>query len=430
MATTEKRDYYDVLGIQKTAPIDEIKKAYRRLALKYHPDKNPGDAEAEEKFKEAAEAYGVLSDEEKRARYDRFGHQGVGGGGFDPNQFADFGDILGDLFGFGDFFGGGGRRGRGSRPARGNDLRYDLQLEFMEAAFGREVTLDVPRVTQCKTCDGSGAKPGTQPVTCTGCAGRGQIRYSQGFFAVARTCPQCGGSGRVIRDACATCNGAGRVREEKKITVKIPAGVDDGSRLRVAAEGESGFNGGPPGDLYVFISVREHERFTRRDYDIHAEQAVSFTQAALGAEVNVLTIEGEEQLRVPAGTQPNQVFRLRGKGVPFLDGTGRGDHYVHVAVRIPTALNDEQRALLEQLAKLEGENPIAEKGVFEKVKEFFSLARARASQIRLFRGENHRDHAAPRSRRRHPFARARHPLVRAVDDRHDGRRLDHGRRVP
>src|ERR1043166_2311210 len=289
MATTEKRDYYEVLGVQRTASIDEIKKAYRRMAVQYHPDKNPGDATAEEKFKEAAEAYGVLSDEEKRARYDRYGHQGVGSVGFDPNQFADFGDILGDLFGFGDFF--GTSRRRSTRPARGNDLRYDLTLSFEEAVFGKDVTLEVPRTITCATCSGSGAKPGTQPVTCSGCGGRGQIRYSQGFFAVSRTRPQCGGAGKVIKDPCVTCNGAGRVREEKKIAVKIPAGVDDGSRLRVAGEGESGFNGGPSGDLYVFISVREHPKFTRRDYDIHSEQSISFTQAALGAEIHTDTIE-------------------------------------------------------------------------------------------------------------------------------------------
>jgi molecular chaperone DnaJ len=372
MATTEKRDYYEILGIPRGASLDEIKKAYRKLAVKHHPDKNPGDPEAEGKFKEAAEAYGVLSDEEKRARYDRYGHQGMSGmGGFDPNQFADFGDILGDLFGFGDFFGTRGGR-RGNRAARGNDLRYDLQLEFMDAVFGKEISLTIPRTITCATCSGSGARPGTQPVTCTGCGGRGQIRYSQGFFAVARTCPQCGGAGKVIKDPCSSCSGAGRLREEKKISVKIPPGVDDGSRLRVAGEGESGFNGGPAGDLYVFISVREHPKFTRRDYDVHAEQPISFTQAALGGEINVETIDGHEPLRVPAGTQPNQVFRLRGKGIPYLDGSGRGDHYVHVAVRIPTSLSDEQRTLLEQLAAIEGEHPPGEKGVFEKVKDFFS----------------------------------------------------------
>ena len=370
MATTEKRDYYEVLGVPRNAGIDDIKKAYRRMALQFHPDKNPGDAQAEEKFKEAAEAYGILSDDDKRARYDRYGHTGVGGmGGFDPNQFADFSDILGDLFGFGDFF--GASRKRTTRPARGNDLRYDLTLSFEEAVFGKEVSLSIPRVITCSTCSGSGAKEGTSPVTCSGCGGRGQVRYSQGFFAVARTCPQCGGAGRVIKDPCPTCNGAGRVREEKTLPVKIPAGVDEGSRLRVPGEGESGYNGGPSGDLYVFISVAEHEKFTRRDYDIHSEQAISFTQAALGAEVQTDTIDGPETLRVPSGTQPNQVFRLRGKGVQFLQGPGRGDHYVHVSVRIPSALSDEQRQLLEQFAAMEGENPPDARGVFGKVKDFF-----------------------------------------------------------
>ena len=371
MATIEKRDYYEVLGVARTAGLDEIKKAYRKLALKYHPDKNPGDAEAEEKFKEAAEAYSVLSDEEKRARYDRYGHQGAaaGFGGFDPNQFADFGDILGDLFGFGDFF--GTNRRRSTRPARGNDLRYDLQIEFMDAAFGKEVTLNIPRVVTCETCHGNGSKPGTQPVTCSGCGGRGQIRYSQGFLAVSRTCPQCGGAGKVIKDPCATCNGAGRVQEEKKISVKIPGGVDDGSRLRVPGEGEAGYNGGPAGDLYVFLSVREHPKFTRRDYDIHSNQTITFTQAALGAEVATETIDGQETLRVPLGTQPAQIFRLRGKGVQFLDGSGRGDHYVHVNVRIPTSLSDEQRTLLEQFAALEGEAP-SERGFVDKMKDFFA----------------------------------------------------------
>jgi len=372
MATTEKRDYYEILGLSRTASIDEIKKAYRRLAVQHHPDKNPGDATAEEKFKEAAEAYGVLSDDEKRARYDRFGHQGVSGmGGFDPNQFADFGDILGDLFGFGDFFGNSRRRG-GSRAARGADLRYDLTLSFEDAVFGKEVSLDIPRSVTCTTCNGSGAKAGTQPVTCTACAGRGQIRYAQGFFAVSRTCPQCGGAGKVIKDPCATCDGAGRMREEKKISVKVPAGVDDGSRLRVAGEGEGGHNGGPAGDLYVFITVREHAKFQRRDYDIHAEEPVSMTQAALGAEITIETINGPETLRIPPGTQPNQVFRLRGKGVQFIDSSGRGDHFVHAVVKVPTSLTDEQRQLLEQLAVTSGEEVSGGRRVLDKVKDFFT----------------------------------------------------------
>jgi molecular chaperone DnaJ len=369
MSTIEKRDYYEVLGVARTANADDIKKAYRKLAVQHHPDRNPGDASAEEKFKEAAEAYGVLSDEEKRARYDRFGHQGMSGmGGFDPNQFADFGDILGDLFGLGDFFGTRGRRG-GSRPARGNDLRYDLHLEFMEAVFGKEVTLNIPRSITCSTCSGSGAKAGTQPVTCTGCQGRGQVRYSQGIFAVVRTCPQCGGAGK---DPCASCAGAGRVREEKQITVRIKPGVYDGARLPLPGEGESGYNGGPAGNLYLFIQVGEHPKFERREFDIHSVHTVSFTQAALGGETEVETVDGADTMKIGAGTQPNEVIRLRGKGVPSLDGTGRGDHYVHIAVRIPTSINDEQRQLLERLAAIEGENPPGEKGVFDKVKEFFS----------------------------------------------------------
>ena len=370
MAATEKRDYYEVLGLARTGSLDDIKKAYRKSAVKLHPDKNPGDPHAEEKFKEAAEAYGVLSDDEKRARYDRFGHSGLSGmGGFDPSQFADFGDILGDLFGFGDIFGSGRRRG--NRPLRGNDLRYDLSLTFEEAVFGKDISISVPRVITCATCSGTGAKPGTTPATCSGCGGRGQIRYSQGFFAVARTCPQCGGAGKVIKDPCATCGGAGRIREDKSLSVKIPAGVDEGSRLRIGSEGEAGFNGGPAGDLYVFISVKPHPKFTRRDYDIHSEQSVSVTAAALGAEITTDTIDGPEALRIPPGTQPNQVFRLRSKGVQFLQGPGRGDHYVHVSVRVPTTLTDEQRALLERFAELSGESPSDGRGMIDKVKDFF-----------------------------------------------------------
>jgi molecular chaperone DnaJ len=374
MATTEKRDYYEVLGVLRSASVEEVKKAYRKAALKYHPDKNPGDPEAEERFKEAAEAYSVLSDSERRGRYDRFGHQGVSGfqgGGFDSAQFADFADILGDLFGFGDIFGGGGRR-RTTRPMRGSDLRYDLAIDFEDAVFGTEASLEIPRAVTCQSCSGSGAKPGTSPVSCTGCGGAGQIRFTQGFFAVARTCPQCGGAGKVIKERCTDCGGAGRIREQKTIQVKIPAGVDEGSRLRVAGEGESGANGGPAGDLFVFLSVRDHDRFARRDYDIHSEQSISFTQAALGTEIETATVHGAETLRIPPGTQPEQVFRLRGKGVPYLNGNGRGDHHVHVSVRVPTTLTDEQRALMEKLAELEGEEPDDRRNVFDKVKDFFA----------------------------------------------------------
>jgi molecular chaperone DnaJ len=366
-----KRDYYEVLGVAREATLEEIKKAYRRLAVKYHPDKNPGDREAEENFKEAAEAYAVLSDTEKRARYDRFGHDAAaaGFGGFDPSQFVDFSDILGDLFGFGEVFGGGRRRS--NRPARGSDLRYDLRLDFQQAVFGAEIPIEFPRTITCVTCHGSGSKPGSQPATCSGCGGRGQIRFSQGFLSVARTCPQCGGSGKVITSPCGDCAGAGRTREQKKVAVKIPAGVDDGTRLRIAGEGEAGHNGGPAGDLYVFLSVEAHPRFARRDYDLHAEEPVTFTQAALGADIEVETIHGSETVKVPAGTQPDHVVRLRGKGVPFVDGRGRGDHYVHIKVRVPTSLTDEQRTLLEQLAEIEGKAPEG-RGVFDKVKDFFA----------------------------------------------------------
>jgi molecular chaperone DnaJ len=372
MATTEKRDYYEVLGVQRDASVDDIKKSFRRLAVKYHPDKNPDDSTAEERFKEAAEAYEVLCDQEKRARYDRYGHAATNGaaGGFDPSHFADFTDILGDLFGFGDFFGTGRRRA--SRPARGNDLRYDLTLEFEEAVSGKDVSLEIPRVVTCATCKGAGSKPGTEPVTCSGCGGRGQIRFTQGgFLTVQRTCPQCGGAGKVIKDPCATCNGAGRVQESKTISVKIPAGVDNGSRLRVQGEGEGGFNGGPTGDLYVFLNVNEHPRFTRRDYDIHSEETISFTQAALGAEIEIETIDGAESLRIGEGTQPNQIFRLRGKGVQYLQRAGRGDHYVHINVRIPTSLDAAQREMLERYAATEEETP-PQRGFVNKVKDLFT----------------------------------------------------------
>lgn len=372
MTTTQKRDYYDVLGVTREASVEEIKKSYRKLAIKHHPDKNPGDAEAEDKFKEAAEAYSILSDEEKRARYDRFGHQGAaGGGGFDPSQFTDFSDILGDLFGFSDLFGGRGR-GQSNRPAKGNDLRFDMNLKFEESVFGAEKSITVARPASCKTCSGSGARKGTSASTCAGCAGRGQVRYSQGFFAVARTCTQCGGAGRVIKDPCATCSGAGRVREEKSLSIKVPGGVDDGSRLRVAGEGEAGFNGGPSGDLYVFITVSEDPRFLRQDYDIHSEQSISFTQASLGSEISVMTVHGGEQFNIPAGTQSEQIFKIRGKGVPFVDGSGKGDHYFHAKVRVPTSLTTRQRELLAELAALEGETPSEGPGLLDKVKDFFS----------------------------------------------------------
>lgn len=373
MATVQKRDYYEVLEVTRAANVEEIKRAYRKLAVKYHPDKNPGDREAEEKFKEAAEAYSVLSDQEKRSRYDRFGHAGMGGAaGFDASQFTDFADVLGDLFGFGDAFGGGRRGGGGNRPARGADLRYDLALDFEQAVFGTETSIEVGRSVQCETCSGSGAKPGTTPVTCTGCAGRGQIRFTQGFFAVARTCPQCGGAGQVIRDACADCGGAGRKRETRSLSVKIPAGVDDGSRLRITGEGDSGHRGGPAGDLYVFISVTEHPEFVRREYDVHSEVAVTYTQLVLGTEISVRTVHGEEKHRIAPGTQTDYVGRMRGRGVPYLDGRGRGDHYVHLRLQVPAQVEGREKELLEELATIRGEARSDNRGVFSKMKEFFA----------------------------------------------------------
>ena len=369
MSSTQKRDYYEVLGVKRDASLEEIKKAYRRLAVKHHPDKNPDHADAEEKFKEASEAYSVLSDQEKRARYDRFGHQGVGSQPFDAADFVDFSDILGDLFGFGDLFGGGRRRG--TRAVRGADLRYDVTIAFEEAVFGKELEIEIPRSIGCTTCKGNGAKPGSSPVSCTGCGGRGQVRFQQGFFAVSRTCPQCGGAGAVIKDKCVDCGGAGRVRETRKLTIRIPQGVDEGSRLRVGGEGEGGINGGPAGDLYVFIDVAEHEKFVRKDYDVHAEEEISFAQAALGAEVLVKTVWGEETVAIPAGTQPQETIRLRSKGVPYGEGNGKGDHWVHVKDRIPKTLGGEQRRLLEEFAELEGDD-VKERGVLDKVKEFFS----------------------------------------------------------
>lgn len=372
-----KRDYYEVLGVSRGATEAEVKSAYRKLAVRYHPDKNPGDAEAEEKFKEAAEAYSVLSVAEQRTRYDRFGHAGVSSGAagaqanWGAQGFGGIEDILGDLFGFGDVF-GGGRSGssRRSTAQRGADLRYDLEMTLEEASEGMTAQLRVPRLEACDACKGSGAAPGTQPETCSGCAGTGQIRYQQGFFSVARTCGQCRGAGRVIRTPCETCKGAGRVEREKQIEVKIPAGVETGSRLRLTGEGEAGAQGGPAGDLYVVIHVKEHDVFERQGNNLYASIPVTFAQAALGAETNVQTLEGQESLKVPAGTQTGTVFRLKGHGMPVLGGRGRGDLFVSVTVVTPTTLTREQRKLLEQLAQIE-ETDLTDKGLMDKVRDIF-----------------------------------------------------------
>jgi molecular chaperone DnaJ len=371
-----KRDYYEVLGVSRGANEAEIKSAYRKLAVRYHPDKNPGDAAAEEKFKEAAEAYSVLSDAEQRARYDRFGHAGVSGaagaqGAWGAQGFGGIEDILGDLFGFGEVFGGrGGARGGRGAAQRGADLRYDLEMSLEEAAAGMTAQLRVPRLEACDACKGTGAAPGTQPEACQGCGGAGQVRYQQGFFSVARTCGQCRGAGRVIRTPCESCAGAGRVEREKQIEVKIPAGVETGSRLRLAGEGEAGAQGGPSGDLYVVIHVKEHETFERQGNNLYASVPVTFAQAALGSEVTVPTLDGQEPLKVPAGTQTGTVFRLKGHGMPVLGGRGRGDLFVSVTVVTPTTLNREQRKLLEQLAQIE-EKDLSDKGLMDKVRDIF-----------------------------------------------------------
>ncbi len=366
-----KRDYYEVLGVGREANEQEIKSAYRRLAVQYHPDRNPGNHQAEEKFKEAAEAYSVLSDSNKRARYDRFGHSGVGSatGGFDPEIFADFSDILGDFFGFGDIF-GGSRRQR-NRASRGADLRYDLQISFDEAVRGLKTKIKIPRRETCPTCQGSGAQGKDGVATCPGCRGQGQVRYQQGFFAISKTCSQCQGRGQIIRTPCSECHGAGHLKKEKTLELRIPAGVDEGARLRVAGEGESGLLGGPPGDLFVVLFVEEHPFFKRKENDIYCDMPISFPQAALGGEVEVPTLDGKEVLRIPEGTQSGTVFRLKNRGVTSLNGRGKGDQYVSVRLITPSNLSKEQKELFRRLAEISGD-PISEGGsLFEKVKEMF-----------------------------------------------------------
>jgi len=372
------RDYYEILGVSRSATDQEIKSAYRKLALQFHPDRNPGNKEAEEKFKEAAEAYAVLSDGQKRANYDRFGHAGVSGaagggfGGFDPSVFADFSDILGDIFGFGDMF-GSGRRG-GTRVQRGADLRYDLDLTFEEAAFGTTTKIKVPRHETCSECGGSGGQKGAAPITCPTCNGYGQVRFQQGFFSITRTCSQCHGTGQIIKNRCTVCHGDGRVVREKTLELKVPPGVDIGSKLRVSGEGDAGGKGGPSGDLYVVLNVQEHEFFERRDHDLYCHIPITFPQAALGAQIAVPTLEGEEEkLSVPAGTQGGSMFRIKGRGISKRGGSARGDLYVMVTVVVPTKLSREQKELLTKLAStIETENKPIQKKILERVKEIFS----------------------------------------------------------
>jgi molecular chaperone DnaJ len=379
-----KRDYYEILSVTRTATDGEIKSAYRKLAMQYHPDRNPGDKVAEERFKEAAEAYAVLCDPEKRSLYDRFGHQGVrsaagGGAGFDPsvfNEFGDFADILGNMFGFGDLFGNARRRGG---PQRGADLRYDLEIAFEESAKGVETTIQIPRQETCETCHGSGAAAGSSPTTCGMCRGQGQVRSQQGFFTVARTCPQCQGSGKIITKPCTTCRGAGRISRERKLTVKIPPGIATSQQLRLQHEGEAGSAGGPAGNLYVVVHVQEHEFFRRDGNNLFCEVGVNFTTVALGGDIQVPTLDGQETVKIPEGTQTGTTLKLRGKGMPDVNGRGRGDLFATVQVHTPKKLTKDQRHLLEQLAKAlpkEQFEPRAhadadERNLFDRVKDMF-----------------------------------------------------------
>lgn len=368
----QKRDYYEVLGVSKNATPEELKKVYRKLAVKYHPDKNPGDKAAEEKFKEAAEAYAVLSDQKKRAQYDQFGHsmgsQGFGGFNNMEDIFESFGgDVFGDIFD--NFFGGSGRRGGGSRAARGSDLQYNTEIEFEEAAFGKEMDIEVPRQETCGECNGTGAAKGTSRTTCSDCGGAGQVRVSQGFFSVARTCPRCKGEGSMVTKPCAKCQGSGRVQQVRKIHIKIPAGVDTGARLKITGEGEAGYNGGPRGNLYVQIYVKTHAYFSRNNDDVIYTLTVSFAQVALGTHIQIPTLEDTVKLKIPAGTQTGKVFRLRGRGFPNVRGYGRGDQLVQVQVETPTNLSGAERKLFEELAKLRGEDISENKTLFDKVKD-------------------------------------------------------------
>lgn len=379
-AVTSKRDYYEVLGVHRSAAPDEIKSAYRKAALKYHPDRNPADkTRAEEKFREATEAYSVLSDDQKRAAYDRYGHAGVSGVPASADFstiFEQFNDIFGDFFGVEDLFGGGAARTgrRRTRAQRGNDLRYDMTLAFEEAAAGLSTKVKIPRLEICDACKGTGAKAGTGPVVCQACGGHGQVHYQQGFFTISRTCPTCQGAGRIVREPCKSCQGDGRVERERTLEVRIPPGVDSQTRLRIPGEGEPGVHGGPPGDLYVILQVKEHPFFERRNSDLYCTIPINFAQAALGTEIAVPTMAGEEKLSIPEGTQTGSIFRLRGKGLPDPNSGTKGDLYVNIRVVTPPRLTREQKKLLQQLAEtLPEESRPAQRNssLFDKVKDIF-----------------------------------------------------------
>ncbi len=373
-----RRDYYEVLGVSRDCDDPSLKSAYRKMALQFHPDRNPNDQQAEERFKEAAEAYSVLSDPQKRAAYDRYGHQGLQGfganQGFDPNAFNDFGDILGDLFGFGDLFGGGARRGGGrNRAQRGEDLRYDLEMSLEDAIRGLSVEIQVPRMDACSRCQGTGAEKVDGLVQCPMCHGRGEVVYQQSFLQIRRTCSQCEGRGQIVRRPCTQCRGERQVRSERKLKVTIPAGVDTGTHLKLAHEGQSGFNSGPAGDLYVVVKVKEHPIFERQGDDLFCIVPLNLAQAALGTQINLLTFDGLETVKIPEGIQTGSRIRLKNLGVPRLQGSGRGDLFVHVDVKVPSKLTREQRKLFEQLREtLPEENEPHEKGLLDKVKDYFA----------------------------------------------------------
>lgn len=372
-----KKDFYEVLGVNRDASDEEIKKSYRKLAMKYHPDRNPDNPKAEEQFKEAKEAYEILSDEQKRAAYDQYGHAGVdpsmgagGAGGFGAGGFSDaFGDIFGDIF--------GGARGGGQRSNvyRGADLRYNMEISLEDAARGTETKIRIPVMSECETCHGSGARPGTSPITCTTCGGHGQVRMQQGFFSVQQTCPKCHGTGKMVKDPCPTCSGGGRVKQHKTLSVKIPAGVDEGDRIRLSGEGEAGVNGGPPGDLYVVVHLKAHSVFQREGGDLHCEMPISYTVAALGGEIEIPTLDGHAKMKIPAETQSGATFRLRGKGIKPLRSNENGDLMCHVVVETPVKLNERQKELLRELEAINqqdaGKHSPRAKSWLDKVKDFF-----------------------------------------------------------